>query len=335
MRYALLLLALAATAALLSPCLYSINYLAKDNTEKLVEVDTLNTSVFDLIFMDLMPAEWDDPLVTVKGVCHIGPYWDYTVYQMSDDNFLKTLRLLVYRSESEIFTPNQREFVKAKKYYGFEVDIHNNKWTVGKSSFETVFLSRNPTDDIVYLVGGPRKVLKNLKLQLSSSTSPKFHETPSYEANMYYLKEPFPTNYACVFRTGKDSRIIHMRTSSELRVMEKKDRSEITWMTVQTVDCWNAFDSRSYSTISNEKSGKQSEKNERRVYVKNDIESANSIFLRQNNLRFWVTVISKPYNLLQQKDMSEFAIVSKPFSLRFSDEPLAKKPKLERYSSGK
>lgn len=52
MRFILLLLALAATAVLSSPCLYAIEYLSQGNNTKMVEVDTLETSVLDLIFMD-------------------------------------------------------------------------------------------------------------------------------------------------------------------------------------------------------------------------------------------------------------------------------------------
>lgn len=299
MRCIILLLALAATAALLSPCLYAIEYLGKDNNEKLVEVDTLDTLVFDLVFEDALVKKLSISDVIVRGVCKIGPYWDYALYQMSDNILLYCESLKIYSMESKSLTTRQKDFVKGNPYSSFKLSITNDNWQVGNSTFETIFLSKNPTDDTVHLIGGSQQVFDEANIQLSCQTRPKLIEVRSHRLKVEHFLIPFPSEYECIFRSTGSCELILMKTTSEIRLMERKGLSDVVWKTIRMVtglgydilhDPLNLFVGRS---------DRNPDTREKRIYVNNDEEAATSVHWRQNGRKYWMTVVSKPDYLLQ------------------------------------
>lgn len=313
MQFKILLMALAASAALMSPCLYAIDYHSKSNHMKTIQVGTLDTSVFDLVFVDVFPGEsmWD---VTIRGVCNIGPYWDYTFYRISRGaTFLKNFQR-ISSTETEGLTPRQREFVKAKKYFDFEFKLSYHDWIVGISTVETVFLSKNPTDDRVYLVGGSRKVFEDMNMKLSGQTPLRFIEGTGPERDEFQ----FPDNLECALRycggfnvlRQEDGLNLHlMASSSDIQLVERWNfRGEI-WTKVEMLK-WPDSDT---MYLPNEAKGYY-EPEEKRIYVGVDEETSSIVEWWQDNHNYLMTVISKPRDLLQHEDMSEFEIVSSPDS---------------------
>lgn len=303
---------LTASAALLTPCLYVIEYYSKAKEDKLIEVNVLDTSVLDLVFGDLQPDGPRGSQIKVKGVCNIGPYWDYTFYQMSEDITMLCGFQGIAVTDIWDLTPRQRKFIKAREYVHFKLYIKNDNWVNGHSTFETVFLSKNPTDDTVHLVGGSRQVFHDMDLQLVTPNPPK-EFVPLEDTTVWYNQSrSFIDGFECVLRYTDNFKILRMRTSDHMHRMEKRNLDDECWITTQLINMLGERLTLELPDSTDGEASINSDTKEKRIYVSTHKETISSVYFERNGSRYWMTVMSQPRRLFKQKDMSEFETLSSP-----------------------
>lgn len=265
--------------------------------------DQLNTSVINLYLEGIHGFERDiagKPFsISIEGVCNIGPEWDYHLYQVSENVRLSASSSVQDTRRSQI-TVEQAAILQGARFLHLDITLMN--WTPGQSTFDTVTLLKTQTRDKVHLIEGSEKVLQDTKIHLFGETPQEYHGLFSEEEPRVGSAFKFPLQHDCIFRSNVEGIDYSVQSSGQSWLVQ----SELSWEAWQTVGLAQNGGSCSYPAEQDEVV------NERRVYVFNNEQTVTSVKWLQNNLKLWLTVVSKPLKPGPNVDLSLYKIVDAP-----------------------
>lgn len=317
MRWFLLLASVVATA-LQSPCLYKLEYPAVNgeiiDPLHLYHLDTEVINKYAKQMQVLHPSiDMRFFEIHIKGFCVVGPHWDYYLYKVSETTQMGVSGIL-RKTKTDELTQNEKTFLKSRLYLEklqfLELNIRLNDWQIGKSTFESEVLSKDPRKNIVYYVDGSKLVFKELDVRLSGRIKQGFielNEKAEPELNQFFR---FPVQYECIFSNQEKHPGYYVQSSDKAWLV----RSGLEWNMWKTLgyseDNSGLFfhydDEFTYET---EGDGKK-RRSEQRVYVRNKKETTTAVNWSRGGLKYWMIVLTKPANKFQMVDMSWREIVS-------------------------
>lgn len=305
----LLLLALAATAVLLSPCHYTFEIPGVGNRPaQPLEFDHLDSSVINRFFTHVRQYNPTIDLRSVdvifQAVCNIGPQWDYHIYKVRKDTQLAVVSEIL-STATTIVTPKQREFLKTEQYVHLDIMILN--WGVGKSTLKTVSLSKDPDNEKVYLIDGSRRFYERMNILLSGQVPEEYLDVRTTEPPIDKLRYRFPIDYECIFSNKALGVSYLMYTTGKMCLVQSKLNME-SWQTLNVLEEYESIFHRD-DIVPLEA---REVNHEMRVYVRTKETAVSSLNWAQGKLEYSMITVTKPRNDLQKVDMSGFEIVSTP-----------------------
>lgn len=306
-----LLFALTASAAQLPPCLYTISTPIKiKGVEQKLDTLHLDTSVINM-FMDQV-RDFDPSVnmrtypIVIEGVCNIGPKWDYRLYQAPEDSYITVAETIINKDPGEL-TQKQDLFLTDKEYSHLKIVIEH--WQIGKTTLDTVFLSKDPANNMVYIIDGSEKVFKGLSIQLSGQIPEEYRALGATEPPKTGSGFRFPEHYECLFSSeAKDIDYFIKSSGQSCFVQSEYELGVEAWQTL-------GLPEQSVQSFFLDSSTPHEERQfigEKRLYVKTDQQAMTLVYWNQNNSKYWMSAISKPQALIKQANMSGLTIVSNP-----------------------
>lgn len=312
MRYIHLLLVLGVTASATTTtrsgpaCRYTIQYPGKSSGTKTPFVtDHLDTSVIAQYLAEVQGFDQDIAsgkfIISIGGVCNVGAEWDYYLYQVSKDTDINVSSSVQIAGIAHV-PKEQAQILQSPKFLRLNIMIKN--WIPGQSTLNTVSLARGQTDDKIRLIEGPARVLAESQIEATG-------ETPDIFASLLDNKEPvvgqgfkFPVQYECIFKSDKESIKYSVKSTGNAYLVHS-ELSLDAWQTVGLAQSSTSCD----FPIGESKTGEDEAINERRVYVKNTESAITTITWRQNNMDYWLTVVSKPLVASSTVDLSLYEVI--------------------------
>lgn len=288
MKYFLLLF-LAATVALLLPCLYSFLEPGKE-FEVAMESEVLNTHTIEK-FLSHYPEYYDridsgQFTIRVKAVCKLNGDRDYYIYQVPKYTLMTANSYLHSMTQTAL----QHNLMHQKDFLIVDFTISN--YIPGISYFNTVALSKSLYSNSVHRVHGPQQMLDLLGIDFSTSCEAAL----SPENDTQSRKLGLPKHCNCVFRNKAEGIKYFLESTGSAYLVQadpKKNDRKLVCSTDRSASCSDLFRPAPPGPLAKEK----------RVYVDSKENSVTSIKWTQDELKYWVTVLSTNYEYAELADM--------------------------------